>query len=189
MNPKALVHLSKFMSLVLRHRPSKAGVSLDAEGWTSVESLLAGCKRAGFQVTTEELRAVVVGNEKRRFAMSSDGLRIRANQGHSVQVDLGLARRTPPAVLYHGTVERFLKSIAESGLRRGKRHAVHLSPTAETAAGVGRRRGQPVVLAIDAARMHADGYDFFCSENGVWLTEHVPAVYLSHTETERGAPG
>ncbi len=184
MDRKAQVRLSKFMSLALRHKPAAAGIALDAEGWTTVKSLLAGCRRAGFEVTREQLQAVVAGSDKRRFALSSDGLRIRANQGHSVEVDLGLNPTRPPNVLYHGTVERYLSSIEKDGLRRGTRHAVHLSPTEDIAASVGRRRGRPVVLEIDAARMDADGFKFFCSENGVWLTEHVPAVYLSRTQRQ-----
>jgi len=125
---------------------------------------------------------VVANSDKKRFTLSPDGSRIRANQGHSVSVELGLAPVAPPAVLFHGTVDRFLGSIKETGLQRGERHAVHLSRTQDVATTVGQRRGRPIILEVDANRMHADGFQFFCSENGVWLTERVPPDYLKFPE-------
>jgi putative RNA 2'-phosphotransferase len=173
-----LIAISKFLSLVLRHRPQEIGITLDVEGWVAVKDLLAASARHGRPISREQLDEVVATNDKKRFAFSPDGRRIRASQGHSVEVDLGLAPVEPPELLYHGTVERFLESIREKGLVRGKRHHVHLSGDRETAARVGQRRGRPVVLVVEAGRMRRDGRQFFRSENGVWLTETVPAGYL-----------
>jgi RNA:NAD 2''-phosphotransferase len=171
--------ISKYLSLVLRHNPAAAGVTLDAEGWVRVEDLLAGAARHGRSFTRAELEKVVRKNEKQRFAFSPDGQRIRANQGHSVSVDLGLIPQTPPELLYHGTVERFVPSIMSKGLDKRSRQHVHLSPDLVTATRVGSRRGDPVILEIAAASMHAAGFQFFCSPNGVWLTEQVPPQYIS----------
>jgi putative RNA 2'-phosphotransferase len=175
---KQLVHISKFLSLVLRHKPQEIGITLDAEGWVPVDDLLAAAARHGESISQEQLDEVVATNDKKRFSFSPDGRLIRANQGHSVDVDLGLVAIEPPELLYHGTVERFLDSIREKGLLRGKRHHVHLSPDRETAARVGQRRGRPVVLVVEAGRMHRDGHPFYQSENGVWLTETVPPAFL-----------
>jgi putative RNA 2'-phosphotransferase len=180
----AEIRASKFLSLVLRHKPGAAGVSLDPEGWAPVADLLAGCERAGITLTVDELRSLVARSDKQRFALSPDGLRIRANQGHSIAVDLGLSPMAPPPVLFHGTVDRFLPSIRNDGLLRGKRHAVHLSPTRDIATAVGGRRGRPVVLEVDAARMSGDGHVFFQSQNGVWLTDRVPPDYIRFPEHE-----
>lgn len=171
--------ISKYLSLVLRHNPDAAGVTLDAEGWVDVEDLLAGAARHGHSLTRAELEEVVQKSDKQRFALSVDGQRIRANQGHSVSVDLGLESEIPPEVLYHGTVERFLASIMSTGLEKRSRQHVHLSLDIATANRVGSRRGEPVILKIAAASMHADGFRFFCSANGVWLTERVPPQYIS----------
>ena len=173
-----LVRASKALSMLLRHDPGRFDVVLDEEGWADVSAVVAGLVSAGFRVDMAVVTEIVEEDEKRRYALSSNGTRIRANQGHSVAVDLGLAPGTPPAELYHGTVKRFLDAIRRDGLVPGSRSHVHLSATRETAEGVGRRRGRPVVLVVDAARMHADGHGFFLSENGVWLAEHVPAMYL-----------
>ncbi|MDY0168476.1 MAG: RNA 2'-phosphotransferase [Thermoguttaceae bacterium] len=175
---KEQVTTSKFLSLVLRHRPETIGVTLDDEGWIDVDRLLAACSRHGKAISREELDEIVRTNDKRRFAFSTDGLRIRANQGHSIEVDLGLVPIEPPELLFHGTVARFLPSIRREGLVRGKRHHVHLSPDAKTAHRVGGRRGRPVVLVIEAGRMSGDGYPFYRSENNVWLTESVPPGYV-----------
>lgn len=172
------VRKSKFLSLVLRHRPGLIGLTLDPAGWVSVEELLRACRAHGRAITLDELRDVVAGNDKRRFAFSEDGRMIRASQGHSVAVELGYSPAVPPATLYHGTIGKFLPSIREGGLSRGDRHHVHLSPDEETARRVGRRRGRPVVLKVESGRMHLDGHLFFLSANGVWLTEHVPPAYL-----------
>lgn len=173
-----IVRVSKFLSLVLRHQPEKIGITLDNQGWVPVTELLKACKAHGFVVTFAELQHVVSTNDKRRFAFSSDGLFIRANQGHSVEIDLGYEPVTPPPVLYHGTAERNLASIKQRGLIKGKRHHVHLSELTETARAVGQRYGKPVVLKVESARMHQDGLVFFRSDNGVWLTDHVPAEYI-----------
>ena len=164
--------------MVLRHRPQAIGITLGAEGWVAVDQLLTACSRHGKAISRAQLDEVVRTNDKRRFAFSSDGLQIRANQGHSIPVNLGLVTVEPPEFLYHGTVERFLPSIRQAGLVRGKRHHVHLSGDVETARRVGGRRGRPVVLVIEAGRMFHDGYPFYRSENGVWLAESVPPRYL-----------
>ena len=179
MKNQSLVRVSKFLSLVLRHAPEKIGIRLDEAGWVSIAQLLKACAAHGFPLRIEELREVVEGNDKRRFAFSEDGQRIRASQGHSIPVELGYEPAAPPPVLYHGTIERFLGSIKEHGLLKGKRHHVHLSEDAATATRVGERRGRPVVLEINSGRMHADGHSFQRSANGVWLAEHVPPAYIS----------
>jgi len=172
-------HLSKFLSLVLRHEPEKAGLTLDSAGWVDVDELLRGCTAAGVPMTRAELESVVANNDKKRLAFSPDGRRIRASQGHSVTVDLEYAPAIPPATLYHGTVDRFLDSIRVTGLNKGERHHVHLSAQPDTAVQVGSRRGRPLVLVIDAGAMHAAGHTFYISANGVWLVDHVPAEFLT----------
>ena len=173
-----LVRLSKWMSLVLRHDPAKFGVQLDDAGWTRVDDLLAAAAHAGVPLDAALLRRVVEENDKRRFALSDDGAMIRASQGHSVAVDLGLEPMEPPAVLFHGTATRFLDSIRRDGLVPGSRRQVHLSAGEATATAVGARHGRPAVLRVDAGRMHADGHRFYLSANGVWLADAVPAAYL-----------
>ena len=175
---KTLVRTSKFLALVLRHQPEKIGLSLDESGWASVSELIQRAGAAGVTLTADSLKRVVEQNDKRRFSLSEDGLRVRAVQGHSLSVDLGLDAVEPPSVLYHGTAERFLKGIRDRGLTaRGRQH-VHLSPDEQTARKVGRRHGNPFVLRVESGEMCADGYEFFFSENGVWLTEVVPAQYI-----------
>ena len=169
---------SKFLSFVLRHQPEEIGLRLDDAGWASVEELLEACKKAGRALTREDLQRIVDTSDKKRFAFSEDALYIRANQGHSIQVELGYEPREPPPVLYHGTATRFLESIRREGLKRGSRHHVHLSSDAVTAAHVGARHGKPVVLRIASSQMYNDGYSFYLSENGVWLTERVPPDYI-----------
>ena len=172
------VRISKFLSLVLRHQPEKVGLNLDHEGWVSVSELIAAFGAHGFPLTMEELQEVVRSNDKKRFSFSPDMLFIRASQGHSVTVELGYEPKQPPPVLYHGTAERFLSSIRQQGLIKGRRHHVHLSENTVTAETVGGRYGKPVVLRIDSERMQRDGYSFFRSDNGVWLAESVPAEYI-----------
>jgi len=169
---------SKFLSLVLRHEPQRAGITLDESGWVGVAELLDGCRRAGQVISVDELREIVRTNDKQRFALSPDGLRIRANQGHSVEVELGYAPATPPEVLYHGTAEKHLAAIRREGLSKGARHHVHLSERVETASAVGQRHGRLVLLEVRAGAMHRDGIPFFKTPNGVWLTDHVPTKYL-----------
>ena len=172
------VKISKFLSLVLRHQPEKIGLSIDQSGWASVGELIEASRRSGFEFTLEELQNVVVGNDKKRFSLSEDGLRIRANQGHSIKVELGYAPTAPPEILYHGTAERFLASIKQQGLIKGKRHHVHLSADVDTEKNVGRSQGKPVVLRVDGGRMGQDGFIFYLSANGVWLTDRVPVQYM-----------
>ena len=179
------VRISKFLSLVLRHKPEKIGVALDREGWVSVATLLEALGAHGLRLTLDELREVVRANDKQRFSFSPDGLSVRANQGHSLKVELGYEPSEPPPTLFHGTAERFLPSIRERGLLKGSRHHVHLSEQEATAAAVGRRYGRPVVLGIASGAMHADGHTFFRSANGVWLTEHVPARYIPFGDGRR----
>lgn len=176
--PADPVRLSKFLSLVLRHDPQRAGLVLDDAGWVAVDDLLVGCARAGVTLTREQLEEIVRSSDKQRFAFSSDGERIRANQGHSVEVKLDYVPQTPPELLFHGTATRFLDSIRERGLVRGGRHHVHLSSDTETARKVGQRHGRPVVLSVRAGDMHRAGHVFLRSANGVWLAESVPVDWL-----------
>jgi putative RNA 2'-phosphotransferase len=175
---KQLTRLSKRLSRALRHDPAAAGLTLDAAGWIPVDALLAAMR-----IDRADLDAVVAGNDKRRFAVETgpDGVeRIRASQGHSVPVDLGLTPATPPDLLYHGTGTTALASIRGTGLHCAARHHVHLSPDRETAHRVGaRRRGPVAILTVDAAAMARDGHLFYRSANGVWLTDEVPPRYLS----------
>jgi putative RNA 2'-phosphotransferase len=174
-----LIQTSKFLAKYLRHAPHELGLTLEPGGWVPVDDLLAAAAKNGFPISFDDLVECVETNDKERFAFDVSGEMIRANQGHSVEVDLQLEERMPPETLYHGTVERFLPSIFQDGLVRGKRHHVHLSKDVDTARKVGARRGKPVILAVDAARMHRDGFKFLLSANGVWLTDLVPAEYLS----------
>ena len=176
---KRQVRLSKFLSCVLRHRPEAIGVALDAAGWASTAALVEGAIRHGWRLTLADIERVVAENDKRRFALSPDKTRIRATHGHTVPVDLGLTAATPPAQLFHGTATRYLKPILHQGLVRGRRRHVHLSVDQETARRVGIRHGVPVVLRVASEQMHRDGFPFFCSESGIWLTEHVPPRYLT----------
>ncbi|MGX6448703.1 RNA 2'-phosphotransferase [Patulibacter sp. S7RM1-6] len=169
--------ISRFLSLVLRHAPEEAGVRLDAAGWVAVDALLDGAAARGMAFSRADLERVVATSDKRRFEL--DGERIRAAQGHSVPVELGLESRTPPAVLFHGTHPGALDAIRREGLRPMARRQVHLSATPETATQVGARRGTPVVLTVDAAGMHADGQPFWRAANGVWLCAAVAPRYLT----------
>jgi putative RNA 2'-phosphotransferase len=168
---------SRFLAWVLRHDPGAVGITLDSAGWVPVDELLAAAARAGRDLSPEALRRVLDAPGKRRFE-TRDGL-IRAAQGHSVRVDLGLEPSQPPAVLYHGTVARFLPAIRAEGLRPGQRMHVHLSADTGAAAVVGARRGRPVVVWVDAAGMHAAGHEFWRAANGVWLTGLVPPAFIT----------
>lgn len=170
--------LSKFMSFVLRHRPDAIGLALDQQGWASIDELVLKSKAAGHSFSRDDLIQAVNTSEKRRFTLSADGHRIRAAQGHSITIDLGLSKQEPPTVLYHGTARRFLRSILSDGLRPQARQQVHLSVDEATAKIVGQRHGDPVVLTVDARRMHAAGFQFYVADNGVWLTDHVPAEFM-----------
>ncbi|HEV7980874.1 RNA 2'-phosphotransferase [Amycolatopsis sp.] len=172
------VRISKRLSLHLRHAPEKIGITLESDGWVEVETLLGALKQHGLALSRDRLREVVAGNDKQRFAFDETGTRIRASQGHSVEVELNLPTATPPARLYHGTVERFLEAILREGLRPMRRHDVHLSATIDTAIAVGARRGEPVILGVDAQAMTEAGHEFRVSANGVWLTSAVPPEFL-----------
>jgi putative RNA 2'-phosphotransferase len=176
------VKVSKYLSKHLRHQPESIGLTLDAAGWVEVDALIAAAAAHGFPFTRAELDHVVATNDKRRFAV--EGTRIRASQGHSVEVELGLPAAAPPPYLYHGTVAPHLDAIRAEGLRPMDRHDVHLSPDRETASRVGARRGRPVVLSVDAGAMHRDGHEFRVSANGVWLTKAVPPEYLRFPGTD-----
>ena len=176
---KKHVRLSKFLSLILRHQPGKIGIELDDAGWVATDVLLAALAAHGRPTTRAALKSVVAENDKQRFAFSADGRYIRANQGHSVSVDLALRPTEPPTTLFHGTATRFIEAIRIEGLKRMSRQHVHLSSTTQTARKVGQRHGKPVILRVDAEAMHGDGYAFYRSENGVWLTDHVPSKYLT----------
>lgn len=178
MDKKRHVRISKFLSLVLRHNPGEIGIALDANGWVAVDELLRALSAHHFPLTRAELDDVVANNSKKRFAYSDDGLRIRANQGHSVNIDLGYEPAKPPGLLYHGTADRNVESILANGIQRRARNHVHLSPDRETAIMVGQRHGRPVVLEIRSGAMHADGIPFYQSANGVWLVAEVPAKYI-----------
>ena len=184
MDERARTSLSKFLSFVLRHEPQAIGIQMDRQGWVEIETLLAPCQSHKKQIFRAMLDEIVATNPKRRFALSEDGLRVRASQGHSVDVDLGYGAAVPPEVLFHGTVAANLESIRAGGLHRMERHHVHLSPDAATATVVGRRRGEPLVLRIQAGRMHREGLAFYLSANGVWLTESVPPSYIDREAIE-----
>ena len=178
MTDRDLVRISKFLSLVLRHKPDTIGLSLDACGWARVSDLLDGVNRKGIVLTMELLQRIVEEEPKRRYSFSDDGMRIRANYGHSIDIDLGLEARRPPQFLYHGTATRNLDSIKQHGVTPRKRRFVHLSVDVPTAIEVGKRHGKPAVLTIKAGRMHERGFTFYHSESGIWLTQQVPAEYI-----------
>ncbi len=174
------------MSLVLRHKPEVIQIELDRNGWVDVSELIEKLNKNGKEIDFEILKYIVETNSKKRFAFNEDETKIRANQGHSLQIDLDYKPLKPPIKLYHGTCERFLDSILESGIEKRKRHHVHLSSDIETALAVGRRHGKPVVLEIQAEKMHRDGHKFYLSENKVWLTEYVPIEYVKRITSGGG---
>lgn len=182
--PDQEIKLSKFLSLVLRHKPETIQLELDEHGWAQVDELLRRAQAHGIPLTPDTLHTLVETNDKRRFVFSADQQRIRANQGHSVPVNLQLTASAPPTLLFHGTAVKNIASIQTKGLVKGQRHHVHLSTDRETAKQVGGRYGQPVVLGVNAGEMHLRGFVFFRSENGVWLTDHVPPQYLDFEVTE-----
>ena len=175
-----LKETSKFISLILRHKPETIGISLDEHGWADVQEMIQGINATGNHHLSEGLlEEIVRTDEKQRYSFNEDHTLIRANQGHSIPVDVELERKTPPAVLYHGTGEKYTASIDEQGLIPERRLYVHLSSDVETARKVGNRHGKPVVYMVDCAAMAADGYSFYLSANNVWLTKTVPAKYLN----------
>lgn len=174
---RRLERISKFISMILRHRPEVIGITLDEHGWANVDELVEGInKNEAFSKAT--LEKIVKTDKKQRYSFSQDKTLIRANQGHSIPVDVELEKKEPPKVLYHGTGSRFVKSIQEQGLLPMERLYVHLSTDVETATNVGKRHGTPVIFKVNAEQMQKDGYDFFQSVNGVWLTKEVPTKYL-----------
>lgn len=178
MSDKQLVRLSKWISLRLRHDPAGIGLAVDSAGWAAVDDLIAASARHGVRFDRAALHTVVDQNNKRRFEFDETGTRIRARQGHSIDVELGYAEAAPPDLLYHGTADRFLAEIELSGLLPMSRHDVHLSADLATAHAVGARHGRPIVLSVDAAAMAAHGHTFRVTGNGVWLTATVPPQYL-----------
>ncbi len=178
MNQKKRVKLSKFLSYILRHNPRSINLTLDAGGWCSIKSIIRAAQSKSRCFTAEDIFEVVTTNDKQRFALNADKTKIRANQGHSLPVDLGLTSQKPPDFLFHGTAEKYLDSIRERGLITKKRRFVHLSTDYETAVKVGRRHGKPIVLRIDAGKMHRDDFRFYLSENGIWLVSAVPETYF-----------
>lgn len=178
MNNSRLVKISKYLSMVLRHQPERIGIKLAPGGWVDVEELLNGCAKNRFSVTRAELLEVVAKNDKKRFSFDRTATLIRANQGHSVEIDLQLEPTVPPDVLYHGTGRGAVESILETGLCKMSRHHVHLSADIPTAKIVGKRKGFPAVFGVDAAEMRSKGFLFYRSENLVWLVENVPPEYL-----------
>ncbi len=179
MNSEELKKKSKWLSKHLRHSPQKVGLILEDGGWVTVDDLLKAANRNHMPMTLRELDEVVAGNDKQRFSFDDKGHKIRANQGHSVEVDLQLQAVTPPSTLFHGTATKNKEAILVEGLNKGKRHHVHLSREVQTAIQVGSRHGKPLVLTIDALGMHANGFDFYRSDNGVWLVEEVPARFIT----------
>lgn len=174
-----LIKTSKFISLVLRHKPEEIGLVLDGQGWADIGELIEKAGRHGMALTREVIARIVETSDKQRFSIDASGQRIRANQGHSVDIDLGLAPTEPPETLFHGTAETTVAAIRAEGLKAGQRQHVHLSPDEDTAIRVGRRHGRPVVLRIAAGRMRESGHVFFLSTNGVWLTEAVPVQFIA----------
>ncbi len=173
-----LITISKYLSYHLRHHPEKIGLELEPGGWVAVAALLAAAQAHQFPITRSELDLVVETSNKQRFSFDSTGTRIRANQGHSIPIDLQLDPSCPPEILYHGTGHHAVESILSQGLQKRTRHHVHLSPDMDTARQVGMRQGNPVVFTIKAGEMHQDGHLFYCSDNGVWLVDEVPPEYL-----------
>jgi putative RNA 2'-phosphotransferase len=178
MDRNRLVKISKYLSKHLRHAPERVGLKLAPGGWVDVDELLAACARNRFPINRADLEEVVATSDKQRFAFDPTGTRIRANQGHSVDVDLQLEPVTPPDTLYHGSAEHNVDSILQTGLSKMARHHVHLSPDERTATAVGSRHGRPVLFAVDAGAMHRDGFLFYRSANGVWLVDQVPPQFL-----------
>jgi len=183
MKDKETVRASKFLSLILRHEPERVGLKLGDAGWVGVDELLQAVNSHGVSLTLDELKHIVATSDKKRFAFSEDGLRIRASQGHSVEVDLQYPRQTPPELLYHGTATRFLDDIRQHGLKKMQCHDVHLSAETRVTLQAGGRHGKPALLTIRAGDMHRAGFVFRCSANGVWLVDHVPPQFIQFPTT------
>lgn len=173
-----LKNISKFLSLVLRHAPEKIQLQLDENGWANVDELITLCNKHNKKLDFVLLVEVVETNDKKRFAFNEDNTKIRANQGHSIEIDLNLKESIPVDYLYHGTVEKFIEAIKKEGLQKMSRQQVHLSKDIEIAIKVGSRRGKPIILKVNAPKMAENGFKFYLSENNVWLTDNVPAEYI-----------
>ncbi len=173
--------ISKYIALILRHKPETIGIALDEHGWADADQLIDGIRKT-YPLTREMLEEIVRTDNKQRYSFNADHTMIRANQGHSVPVDVELRMTEPPAILYHGTGEKYVPSILKEGLIPKSRLYVHLSKDIQTALNVGKRHGKPIIFRVDAQRMSEDGYAFFLSANGVWLTKHVPVMYLAKQE-------
>lgn len=179
MNEKNIKRISKFLSLLLRHQPEKIGLQLDSNGWAVVEELLQKSRKHGVRFSIDDLETVVVNNDKKRFTFNDNKTKIRANQGHSLKtIDLELKPVQPPEFLYHGTVAKFMDAIHDNGLQKMSRQHVHLSTEVETAMKVGSRRGKPIILTVKSGEMQSEGYEFYLSENNVWLTDNVPSEFI-----------
>ena len=178
MTPNKYKETSKFISLILRHKPEAIGITLDEHGWANVDELIEGVSRT-HPLDMAALELIVAEDEKQRYSFNEDKTLIRANQGHSIPVDVELDEKELPEVLYHGTGEKYVSSIDRQGLIPKSRLYVHLSRDEETAVKVGSRHGKPVIYTVKSGEMYRDGYKFFCSVNGVWLTKEVPVKYLS----------
>ncbi len=170
--------ISRFLSLILRHKPEEIGIRLDAHGWVEVKTLLQALQKHGRTIDRQKLEEIVAENNKQRFAFDETGTRIRANQGHSVAIDLDLPASVPPDYLFHGTAESFISSIQKTGLQKQTRQHVHLSTNRDTATQVGSRHGKPCILVVRAGKMQEAGFQFYISDNGVWLTDHVPVEFI-----------
>lgn len=172
------VELGKFISLILRHHPEKIGIKLDKHGWANVEELINGIKAQNINIDFNRLNEIVETNNKKRYSFNEDKTKIRANQGHSINVDVELKETIPPIKLYHGTATKYIDSILKKGILHKNRLHVHLSKDIETAIDVGKRHGEPIILEIDTKQMLTDGYKFYLSENGVWLSSDIPTKYF-----------
>ncbi len=186
MNEKNITAISKFLSFILRHQPEAIGVTMDTQGWVNIEELIAKSSQQALptKLSQELIELVVATNDKRRFAISPDGRAIRANQGHSIDIDLALEPVQPPQTLLHGTAHQSLEAILQRGLQKRQRHHVHLSESSTVATSVGARYGKPVLLTIASEKMHQDGFSFFLTDNKVWLVESVPPQYITVMDKE-----
>lgn len=179
---KQITHISKFLSLVLRHRPETIGIQLDQNGWADVNDLIEKANNNGVKFDRETLNHIVSTNSKKRFAFNDTLDKIRASQGHSIDIELGYKNEKPPEILFHGTAEKFVQSILDTGLEKRNRQHVHLSSDLETAIKVGQRHGKPFVFTVFAEQMYNDNFQFYVSDNGVWLTDNVPTKYLKRND-------
>lgn len=179
---RRLIKISKFLSLILRHKPEIINLKINSEGWANIDELIKKTNDNGLSINYTDVKEIVEKNNKMRFKISNDEKNIRANQGHSININLNLKEKKPPNILYHGTTIKFIESIKENGLVKNKRHHVHLSTDKYSAINVGKRHGKPIVLEIDSKKMYQDGYLFYLSENLIWLTDKVLPKYLKIEE-------